>query len=174
MNWRSALVSLALVCAVGLLAACATTPADLVLRNGKVVTVDEAFPEAEAIAVTGDRVVAVGSDREIGKYVGESTEVIDLEGRLAIITSSCRFRRGAPVQKSNSANGSCSKPSCSTGSTTDLGHARIHVGVLVGFTRNGSFQVCGSTTERHTGSRITTGFQVFQVTVGVAGFTFCG
>lgn len=84
MNWRSTLKGLGLVWAVSLLAACATAPADLVLRNGKVVTVDEALPEAEAIAVAGDRVVAVGSDREIGKYVGESTEVIDLEGKLAI------------------------------------------------------------------------------------------
>ena len=84
MSWRSALKGLGLLWAVGLLAACATTPADLVLRNGKVVTVDDALPEAEAIAVTGDRVVAVGSDREIRKYVGESTEVIDLEGKLAI------------------------------------------------------------------------------------------
>lgn len=84
MSWRSALTGLGMLWAVGLLAGCATTPADLVLRNGKVVTVDDALPEAEAVAVTGDRIVAVGSDREIGKYVGESTEVIDLEGKLAI------------------------------------------------------------------------------------------
>jgi predicted amidohydrolase YtcJ len=49
-----------------------------------VVTVDDALPEAEAIAVEGYKIVAVGSDREIGAYVGPDTEIIDLEGRLAI------------------------------------------------------------------------------------------
>jgi len=67
-----------------LLAACGTAPADLVLRNGRVVTVDDAVPEAEAVAVTGDRIIAVGSDEEIADHIGGATEVIDLEGRLAI------------------------------------------------------------------------------------------
>ena len=61
----------------------AVEAADLVLTGGKVVTVDEAHPEAEAIAVRGDRIVAVGSSAEIDAYVGASTTVIDLEGRLA-------------------------------------------------------------------------------------------
>jgi predicted amidohydrolase YtcJ len=66
--------------------ACAGTaePADLVLRNGTVITVDDARPEAEAVALSDGRIVAVGSDREISDYVGSSTEVIDLDGRLAI------------------------------------------------------------------------------------------
>lgn len=59
-------------------------PADLVLRGAKIVTVDEAKPEAEALAVRGDKIVAVGSDKEIEGYVGDSTEVIDLGGKLAI------------------------------------------------------------------------------------------
>ncbi|HEX6136011.1 MAG TPA: amidohydrolase [Longimicrobiales bacterium] len=59
-------------------------PADLVLRNGHVVTVDTAQPEAEAIAVRGHGIVAVGTDEEIEAYIGGSTRVIDLEGRLAI------------------------------------------------------------------------------------------
>ncbi len=59
-------------------------PADLVLRNGKIVTVDEANPEAQALAVRGDRLEAVGSDAEIEPYVGPDTEVIDLEGKLAV------------------------------------------------------------------------------------------
>jgi predicted amidohydrolase YtcJ len=58
--------------------------ADLVLRGGVVVTVDDTLPEAEAIAVDGYEIVAVGSDGEIDAYVGPDTEVIDLEGRLAI------------------------------------------------------------------------------------------
>ena len=59
-------------------------PADLVLLHGKVVTVDDELPEAQAIAVLGDTIQAVGGDAEIERYVGEDTEVIDLEGRLVI------------------------------------------------------------------------------------------
>jgi hypothetical protein len=59
-------------------------PADLVLRGGRVVTVDAARPEAEAVAVSGSRILAVGSDREIDRLVGPRTRVIELAGRLAI------------------------------------------------------------------------------------------
>jgi predicted amidohydrolase YtcJ len=61
-----------------------TVPADLVLRGGTVVTVDDALPRAEAIAVRGFEIIAVGSDREIDAYVGPETEQVELEGRLAI------------------------------------------------------------------------------------------
>jgi len=73
--------------AIGLTTACAATPeiaADLVLRNGKVVTVDPSVPDGEAIAVLDDTVLAVGSNREIRRYIGSETEVIDLKGQLAI------------------------------------------------------------------------------------------
>jgi len=59
-------------------------PADLVLTGGKVVTVDENVPDGEAIAITGYTITAVGSSREIGAYIGDDTEVLDLEGRLVI------------------------------------------------------------------------------------------
>lgn len=59
-------------------------PADLVLTGGKIVTVDTNNPEAEALAVRGDTIVALGSAADIKAYVGENTEVIDLAGRLAI------------------------------------------------------------------------------------------
>jgi predicted amidohydrolase YtcJ len=58
--------------------------ADLVLMNGKIVTVDDAIPEVQALAVSGDRIVAVGSNEEIKPYITPKTEVIDLEGKLAI------------------------------------------------------------------------------------------
>jgi hypothetical protein len=58
-------------------------PADLVLTNGKIVTVDQAKPEAQALAVRGDRVVALGTVAEIKPYIAAQTEVIDLGGRLA-------------------------------------------------------------------------------------------
>ena len=58
--------------------------ADLALINGNVVTVDEDNPSAEALAVVGDRIVAVGSNDEIGAMIGDATEVVDLAGRTAI------------------------------------------------------------------------------------------
>lgn len=61
-----------------------TEPADLVLLNGKILTVNEEQPEAEALAARGETIVALGSSSEIRKYVGDETEVIDLEGYLAI------------------------------------------------------------------------------------------
>lgn len=59
-------------------------PADLVLHNGNIVTVDEALPQAEALAVRGDLIVAVGTNDEVDAYIGEATEVIDLAGQTAI------------------------------------------------------------------------------------------
>ncbi len=62
----------------------APAPADLVLTNGRIVTVDDAMPEAEAIAVSGDRIEALGSAADIRRLVGPATKVIDLQGQLAI------------------------------------------------------------------------------------------
>jgi predicted amidohydrolase YtcJ len=59
-------------------------PADLVLRNGKIVTMNPAQPVARAIAVRGERIVAVGSDADVAKTTGPRTQVIDLRGQLAI------------------------------------------------------------------------------------------
>ena len=62
----------------------AVRPADLVLRGGKIVTVDQARPEAQALAVNGDTIVALGSNQDIQRYVGPATRVIDLKGALAV------------------------------------------------------------------------------------------
>src|SRR5579872_468774 len=59
-------------------------PADLILRNGKVVTLDPKTPSGQAIAIRGGRILGVDSDAEIARYRGPGTQVIDLEGRLAI------------------------------------------------------------------------------------------
>jgi len=59
-------------------------PADLVLHNGKVVTMDSTVPSGQAIAISGDSIVAVGSDSAIKPYIGANTKVIDLQGNLAI------------------------------------------------------------------------------------------
>src|SRR5476651_2678163 len=57
------------------------SPADRIFRNGKVITVDRDFSICSAIAVTGDRIVATGTDAEVLTRAGEGTEVIDLAGR---------------------------------------------------------------------------------------------
>jgi predicted amidohydrolase YtcJ len=59
-------------------------PADLVLTNGRIVTVDDARPEAEAIAISKDRIQAIGTAAEIKAMTGPNTQVIDLQGQLAI------------------------------------------------------------------------------------------
>jgi predicted amidohydrolase YtcJ len=59
--------------------------ADLVLLNGQIVTEDSNNPRAEALAVKGDTIQAVGSSRQIKRYIDkEATKTIDLEGRLAL------------------------------------------------------------------------------------------
>lgn len=59
-------------------------PADLVLMNGKIVTVDEALSQAEALAVKGDKIVAIGQNKQLRRSIGDKTQVIDLAGKLAI------------------------------------------------------------------------------------------
>lgn len=73
-----------LVCLLTLAFRPSVPPADLVLRNGTIVTVDERQPRVSALAARGERIVALGSDRDIEPYVGPSTRVIDLRGRLAV------------------------------------------------------------------------------------------
>ena len=59
--------------------------ADLVLLNGKIVTIDEDNPQGEALAVKRDRIIVVRSNKEIGKYIDKKvTKVIDLQGKLAL------------------------------------------------------------------------------------------
>lgn len=60
----------------------AAQPADVVLRGGKIVTLDEARPLAEAIATRGDRIVMVGKNGDVASLIGEKTRVVELEGRL--------------------------------------------------------------------------------------------
>jgi predicted amidohydrolase YtcJ len=58
--------------------------ADLLLTNAKVVTVDERLPQVEAVAVRGDRIIALGSSADLKKYAGPATQVVDLQGQLVI------------------------------------------------------------------------------------------
>jgi hypothetical protein len=78
----------ALACLALLPAACTgrpeVEPATLVLHKGQIATVDEAKPEAQALAARGDTLVAVGTDEEVAPYIGPQTRVIDLQGRRAV------------------------------------------------------------------------------------------
>jgi predicted amidohydrolase YtcJ len=58
--------------------------ADLILTNGKIWTVNNAQPQAEAVACSGGRIVAVGSAADIHKWAGPKTQVVDLTGRLVV------------------------------------------------------------------------------------------
>jgi hypothetical protein len=58
--------------------------ADLVLHNGKIVTVDEKFTIAEGLAVKGDRILAVGTSAEMLKLAGPRTGKIDLKGKTVL------------------------------------------------------------------------------------------
>ncbi len=59
-------------------------PVEQVLRNGKILTVDEEFSIVEALAIDGERIVALGSDADIAEHIGPDTQVIDLEGRTVV------------------------------------------------------------------------------------------
>src|SRR5919108_1724786 len=84
----------AAACAACLLVACApqppsappapSTPPDLVLYNGKIVTVDPAFSIAHAVAIRADRFVAVGTNQAVRQSAGPATRQIDLGGRTII------------------------------------------------------------------------------------------
>jgi len=69
------------------LAACAGSPepADLVLRNGDITTLDAGLPQARAIAVKGDAIAAVcAGDEEAERWIGPATKVVDLRGGWAV------------------------------------------------------------------------------------------
>ena len=74
---------LAIVGAIAILHAQQPAP-DLILSNGKIITVDERFTIAQAVAIRGDRIVAVGTNEEIAKLAGPNTRKIDL-ARKAVI-----------------------------------------------------------------------------------------
>ncbi|HSK10271.1 MAG TPA: amidohydrolase [Vicinamibacterales bacterium] len=78
---RLLLVSLGLAA----MAAGGDAPADLVLRNGAVYTMDSSHPWATGVAITGNRIVAVlGDDSQAAAFVGPKTRVVDLAGRFLL------------------------------------------------------------------------------------------
>lgn len=82
MNPASALVWTSFL--TGVVVAQQPKPASLVLRGGKIVTLDQNLGTVRAIAVRADRIIAAGTVDEIRPYVGASTRVVDLDGKLAV------------------------------------------------------------------------------------------
>src|SRR4051812_34014390 len=74
---------LILVALVAADAKAAPPAADLVLRGGRV-WAGKGLPAATAVAVSGARVVAVGSDGDVAPFVGAGTRVVELDGRLVV------------------------------------------------------------------------------------------
>src|SRR6476646_1003857 len=58
--------------------------ADLIITNAKIWTVDKTRPHAEALAVLGERIVAVGSAAEVDTWHGPQTKVLDAQGKLLL------------------------------------------------------------------------------------------
>jgi predicted amidohydrolase YtcJ len=72
--------------------------ADLILTNGKIITIDDRFTIAQAVAIKGERIAAVGKNADIRKHAGKDTRVIDLKGRTVIpgvIDNHAHFIRAA-------------------------------------------------------------------------------
>ncbi len=55
--------------------------ADLVIKNGNIYTVDESNPKASAVAVVGGKIAYITNDDDIDRWIGENTEIIDLNGK---------------------------------------------------------------------------------------------
>jgi predicted amidohydrolase YtcJ len=95
---KTTLVLIALLIA-GVLAGFAQNEqeADLVLKNGKIFTVTEENPFVQAVAVRDGKILAVGKDENIARFIGETTKVLDLGGKLVIpgfIDAHCHFSSG--------------------------------------------------------------------------------
>jgi predicted amidohydrolase YtcJ len=86
MEWRSrffAVVCVLVLCCAAM-SAQARPAADLIITNARIWTVDKAHPQAEALAVIGERFVAVGSAAEVDAWHGPQTRVVDAQGKLLL------------------------------------------------------------------------------------------
>src|SRR5947209_3828333 len=59
-------------------------PADLVLRGGNIITVDQSWHVAQAVAVRNGRFVAIGDDATVAHYVGPNTQIVELAGKTVV------------------------------------------------------------------------------------------
>jgi predicted amidohydrolase YtcJ len=77
------LAAVAFACGIALLSGQERQP-DLILHNARIYTVDARNTVAEAVAIAGDRITRVGSDRDIVALKGASTTVVDLRGATVL------------------------------------------------------------------------------------------
>ena len=82
-----------------------TPPADLVLRGGRIVTLDDQAPEAQALAARDGRIVAIGSNADIAGYIGSSTQVINIQfampGFIERLSRFCHFHLFKAIRHQN-------------------------------------------------------------------------
>jgi predicted amidohydrolase YtcJ len=84
-NYGVAALAVGVAVASGVVGAQQAAPAvDTILVNGKIITVDDRFTIAQAVAIGGDRFVAVGTNQEIARLAGPNTRRIDLRGRAVV------------------------------------------------------------------------------------------
>lgn len=81
MRRRVALLAIAAYLAA---ASAAAAPATLILRNADIWTVDDARPTARALAIEGNRIVAVGDERQVMRLKGPDTRIMDLQGAFVL------------------------------------------------------------------------------------------
>ncbi len=58
--------------------------ADIALLNGNIITMNRKYPQAQAVAIRGNTIIKVGTNKEVGPFIGDKTKVIDLEGKSVI------------------------------------------------------------------------------------------
>jgi predicted amidohydrolase YtcJ len=81
-TWRPlAIATLVGIAGASMLVRAQQQTADIVLTGGKVITVDDRFSIAQAVAIRGDRIIAVGTNQQINALAGPNTRRIDLRGR---------------------------------------------------------------------------------------------
>ena len=84
MKFRSTIHAIVIPLAVIWSLTASAQTADLIFTKGKIVTVDDQFATVQAVAIKGERIVATGSDTNIEKFKGPSTQLIDLQHRTVI------------------------------------------------------------------------------------------
>ena len=84
-SWRTrSATAVVLLMSAGVYLAAQQSAVDLILTNGKIITVDEKFTIAQAVAINGERIVAVGTNQQIEQLVRPNTRRIDLRGRSVV------------------------------------------------------------------------------------------
>ncbi len=58
--------------------------ADLVLKNGNIATLEDSLPTAQALAIKDGKIIFVGSNQDVGKYISSTTNIIDLNGKFVM------------------------------------------------------------------------------------------